>query len=74
MHDQLGRVSTFIRVRSPSVFCPPCIARELEMTEQEVREKLQIVVAHPASQSRFALTRRLCQGCGVMGDYVAPKH
>jgi hypothetical protein len=74
MQDQLGRVSTFIRVRSPSVFCPPCIARDLEMAEQDVREKLQIVVGHPASQPSFALTRRLCQGCGVMGDYVALRH
>jgi len=71
MHDQLGRVSTFIRERSPFVFCPPCIAGALGMTEQEVRERLQIVVGHPASQPYFSLTRRLCFGCGVMGDYVA---
>jgi hypothetical protein len=53
------------------VFCPPCIARDLRLTEREVRERLQIVVGHPASQSHFALTRRLCQGCGILGDYVA---
>jgi hypothetical protein len=71
MREQLGRISNFIREHSPSVFCPPCIARDLRLTEREVRERLQIVVGHPASQSHFALTRRLCQGCGILGDYVA---
>jgi hypothetical protein len=71
MHDQVARVSSFVRERAPHVFCPPCVSRDLKMTEDEVRRRLQIVVAHPASRPHFALTRRLCHGCGRMGDYVA---
>jgi len=68
MHDQL--IPTFIRDRSPHVFCPRCIAGALSMSELVVREKLQIAVGHPASQPYFVLTRRLCYGCSVMGDHV----
>lgn len=67
---QLGRVSTFIQEHSPHIFCPRCIAHALSMNELVVREKLQVVVGHPASQPYFGLTRRLCYGCCVMGDHV----
>ena len=70
MDDQVTRVCTLIRERSPYVFCPPCLANSLDMTEPEVRERLQVVVARPETRPHFALTRRLCFGCGVMGDYV----
>jgi hypothetical protein len=64
MEDQLTRVATFVRDRSPSVLCPPCIATDLGITEQHVRERLQVIVARPDLQKHFALTRRPCNGCG----------
>jgi hypothetical protein len=70
MDDQLPRVSALITERSPHVFCALCIARMLDTTEQEVREKLQVMVARRDLQRYFAVTRRLCFGCGVMGDHV----
>ena len=72
MDDQVTRVCTLIRARSPHVFSP-CLANSLDMTEHEVRDPLQVAVARPDTRQHFALTRRLCFGCGVMGDYVGPR-
>jgi hypothetical protein len=68
--SELMQLATLIRKRSPHVFCSGCTARALGMTEHDVRERLQVMVARPGLQEHFALTRRLCFGCGVMGDYV----
>ena len=74
MDDKFLRVSVFIRERSPHVFCSGCIGRDLKMTEHDVREQLQVLVARRALQQHFALARRLCFGCGVMGDYVGLRY
>jgi hypothetical protein len=74
MDDKFLRVSVFIRERSPHVFCSACIGRDLKMTEHDVREQLQVLVARRALQQHFALTRRVCFGCGVLGDHVALRH
>jgi hypothetical protein len=71
MDDKFLRVSVFIRERSPHVYCSACIARDLEITEHDVREQLQVLVARRSLQQHFALTRRVCFGCGVLGDLVA---
>ena len=73
MDDKFLRVSVFIREHSPHVFCSACIGRNLQMTEHDVREQLQVLVARPALQQHFTLTRRVCFGCGVLGDHVTLK-
>jgi hypothetical protein len=71
MDDKFLRVSVFIRERSPHVFCSACIGRDLKMTEHDVREQLQVLVARRALQQHFGLTRRVCFACGALGDHVA---
>jgi hypothetical protein len=68
--SELIQLATLIRERSPHVFCSACTACALGMTEHDVRERLQVMVARPGLHEHFALTRRLCFGCGVVGDYV----
>jgi hypothetical protein len=70
MDDQLTRVSTIIRERSPEVFCPPCLASSLNMTEHDVRQGLQVVVVGLGYRQQFAMTNRMCSECGAQGDYV----
>jgi hypothetical protein len=71
MLDALNRVLAFIRARWPLAFCPPCIASDLGMTEQDVRQRLQVIVARPDLQQQFSVARRLCDACREMGDCVA---
>jgi hypothetical protein len=68
--DTVSHVAAFIRARSPLVFCPWCIARSLGLTEEDVRQRLQVVVSRPDLQQHFALTRGGCHGCGRKGNYV----
>ena len=51
MDDTFLRVSVFIRERSPHVFCSACIGRDLKMTEHDVREQLQVLVARALCNS-----------------------
>jgi hypothetical protein len=70
MEDQITRISAFIREHAHSSFCPPCISTNLGISEQNVRERLQVMVARPDLQQHFALKRCPCYGCGVIGPYV----
>ena len=73
MDDELARVSTVIRQRSPQVLCPRCLASSLSMTEHDVRQRLQVAVVGPGYRQQFAMTNRVCSECGAPGDYVELK-
>jgi hypothetical protein len=75
MTDPSRRISSLIRSRYPMALCSNCIATQLHMTEAEVTDMLQELLAgrsgiRSPQWSDFTVRYRHCEGCGVIGDHV----
>jgi hypothetical protein len=62
-------ISSLIRALFPFALCPACIAGKLHVAEDEIRNAEQALVP----QAGFAVTRRICYGCGNTDDLLVLK-